>query len=66
LGFVNDLSEGMSGLIFEGNVGALFKNVTHGLSNSAAKVSGNNLFLVPKTNLNEFLIYSEKCFLLFI
>ncbi|XP_075234181.1 vacuolar protein sorting 13D [Lycorma delicatula] len=39
LGFVNDLSEGMSGLIYEGNVGALVRNVTHGLSNSAAKVA---------------------------
>lgn len=39
LGFVNDISEGMSGLIYEGNVGALVKNVTHGISNSAAKVT---------------------------
>lgn len=39
LGFVNDVSEGVSGLIFEGNVGALVKNVTHGLSNSAVKVT---------------------------
>ncbi|RZF46007.1 hypothetical protein LSTR_LSTR006773 [Laodelphax striatellus] len=39
LGFINDFSEGMSGLIFEGSVGALVKNVTHGLSNSAAKVA---------------------------
>lgn len=39
IGFVNDLSEGVSGLIYEGNVGALVKNVAHGLSNSAAKVT---------------------------
>ncbi|CAH0555796.1 unnamed protein product [Brassicogethes aeneus] len=39
LGLMNDVSEGVSGLIFEGNVGALVKNVTHGLSNSAAKVT---------------------------
>ncbi|GBP32066.1 Vacuolar protein sorting-associated protein 13D [Eumeta japonica] len=39
LGFVADVSEGVSGLIYEGNVGALFKNVTHGISNSAAKVT---------------------------
>ncbi|GLH07616.1 Vacuolar protein sorting-associated protein 13D [Gryllus bimaculatus] len=39
LGLMNDVSEGMSGLIFEGNVSALLKNVTHGLSNSAAKVT---------------------------
>ncbi|XP_054285267.1 intermembrane lipid transfer protein VPS13D-like [Macrosteles quadrilineatus] len=39
LGFFSDLTEGVTGLFYEGNVGALFKNVTHGLSNSAAKVS---------------------------
>lgn len=39
LGLMNDVSEGISGLILEGNVGALVKNVTHGLSNSAAKVT---------------------------
>ena len=37
LGFFNDVAEGVSGLL-EGNVGGLFKNVTHGVSNSAAKV----------------------------
>lgn len=39
LGFVADVSEGVTGLLLEGNVGALFKNVTHGISNSAAKVT---------------------------
>ncbi|CAH0718677.1 unnamed protein product, partial [Brenthis ino] len=39
LGFVADVSEGVSGLLLEGNVAALLKNVTHGISNSAAKVS---------------------------
>ncbi|XP_050345761.1 intermembrane lipid transfer protein Vps13D [Nymphalis io] len=39
LGFVADVSEGVSGLLLEGNVGALLKNVTHGISNSAAKVT---------------------------
>ncbi|KAB0794994.1 hypothetical protein PPYR_11833 [Photinus pyralis] len=39
IGFINDVSEGMSGLIYEHSVGALVKNVTHGLSNSAAKVT---------------------------
>lgn len=39
LGFVNDISEGMSGFIREGNVKTLIKNVTHGLSNSTAKLS---------------------------
>ncbi|XP_033219342.1 vacuolar protein sorting-associated protein 13D isoform X2 [Belonocnema kinseyi] len=39
LGFVNDVSEGVSSFIMEGNVKTLVKNVTHGLSNSAAKVT---------------------------
>ncbi|XP_037935876.1 vacuolar protein sorting-associated protein 13D [Teleopsis dalmanni] len=39
LGFANDLSEGVSGLIFEGSVKSLVKNVTHGLSNSTAKLT---------------------------
>ena len=38
LGLVNDLSEGVSSFIYEGSVKTLIKNVTHGLSNSAAKV----------------------------
>lgn len=41
LGFVADVSEGVTGLLLEGNVGALLKNVTHGISNSAAKVTGS-------------------------
>lgn len=43
LGFVADVSEGVTGLLLEGNVRALLKNVTHGISNSAAKVSGKLL-----------------------
>ncbi|XP_034133792.1 vacuolar protein sorting-associated protein 13D isoform X2 [Drosophila guanche] len=39
LGFANDLSEGVSGLIFEGSVKSLVKNVAHGLSNSTAKLT---------------------------
>ena len=38
LGLFNDVTEGISGLLNEGNVGGLIKNVTHGVSNSAAKV----------------------------
>ncbi|XP_032690797.1 vacuolar protein sorting-associated protein 13D isoform X2 [Odontomachus brunneus] len=38
-GFVNDVTEGVSGLIYEGSVKTLVKNVTHGISNSAAKVT---------------------------
>lgn len=39
LGFANDLSEGVSGLLFEGSVTSLVKNVTHGISNSTAKLT---------------------------
>ena len=38
LGLFNDVTEGISGLLNDGNVGGLIKNVTHGVSNSAAKV----------------------------
>ena len=38
MGLVNDVTEGISGLISDGNVGGLLKNVTHGVSNSTAKV----------------------------
>ena len=38
---MNDVTEGVSGFINEGNVGALVQNVTFGLSNSAAKVTGS-------------------------
>lgn len=38
LGLVNDVTTGISGLVTEGNVGSLLKNVTHGASNSLAKV----------------------------
>lgn len=41
LGLMNDVSDGISKLIHEGNVGGLIKNVTHGLSDSAAKLSGS-------------------------
>ncbi|XP_014236722.1 vacuolar protein sorting-associated protein 13D isoform X1 [Trichogramma pretiosum] len=39
LGFVNDVSEGVSSLIYDRSVKTLVKNVTHGFSNSAAKLS---------------------------
>ena len=39
LGLFNDVAEGITGLIKDGNLGGLMKNVTHGLSNTAAKVS---------------------------
>lgn len=40
MGLLNDVSEGVTGLIKYGNVGGLIRNVTHGVSNSAAKVRG--------------------------
>lgn len=39
MGLLNDFSEGVTGLIKYGNVGGLIRNVTHGVSNSAAKVT---------------------------
>lgn len=39
MGLASDVSEGVSGLIFEGSVKSLVKNVTHGFSNSAAKLT---------------------------
>lgn len=39
LGFANDLTEGVSSLLKEGNVKSLVKNVTHGISNSTAKLT---------------------------
>lgn len=39
MGLLNDVSEGVSELIKYGNVGGLIRSVTHGVSNSAAKVS---------------------------
>ncbi|XP_036356919.1 vacuolar protein sorting-associated protein 13D isoform X3 [Octopus sinensis] len=41
LGLFNDFTEGISGLIKDGNFGGLLKNVTHGVSNSTAKVTSS-------------------------
>ncbi|KAJ6645642.1 Vacuolar protein sorting-associated protein 13D [Pseudolycoriella hygida] len=38
-GLASDLSEGVTGLFYEGSVTSLVKNVTHGLSNSTAKLT---------------------------
>lgn len=43
MGLLNDVSEGVSELIKYGNVGGLIRSVTHGVSNSAAKVGGRDL-----------------------
>lgn len=52
MGLLNDVSEGVSELIKYGNVGGLIRSVTHGVSNSAAKVGGRDvtcdLLLAPK------------------
>ncbi|XP_042334804.1 vacuolar protein sorting-associated protein 13D isoform X2 [Sceloporus undulatus] len=40
MGLLNDVSEGVTGLIKYGNVGGLIRNVAHGVSNSAAKFTG--------------------------
>lgn len=39
MGLINDVSSGLEGLVKRGNVGGLFMNVAHGVSDSAAKVS---------------------------
>ncbi|XP_058987485.1 intermembrane lipid transfer protein Vps13D isoform X2 [Musca domestica] len=53
LGFANDLSEGVSGLIFEGSVKSLVKNVTHGISNSTAKLTETISHSLGKVVLDE-------------
>lgn len=42
MGLINDVSSGLEGLVKRGNVGGLFMNVAHGVSDSAAKVSTAN------------------------
>jgi len=46
LGLFSDVAEGMSGLL-ELNIGGLLSNVTHGFSNTAAKVS-TSYFCIEK------------------
>ena len=38
LGLFDDVTEGLSGLLKDGNVGGLFKNTLHGTSNTFSKV----------------------------
>ena len=54
LGLFNDVTTGLSGLIKDGNVGGLIKNVTHGVSNTAAKARIKSSF---KFHLNELLVF---------
>ena len=55
--FMNDLTEGVSGLI-DGDLGGLVKNVTHGAANSAAKVTGSLSHGLSKVSLDSK--YDEK------
>merc|ERR1719282_946975 len=57
IGFMNDLSEGVSGLI-DGDLGGLVKNVTHGAANSAAKITGSLSHGLSKVSLDSK--YDEK------
>ena len=57
IGFMNDLTEGVSGLI-DGDLGGLVKNVTHGAANSAAKVTGSLSHGLSKVSLDSK--YDEK------
>lgn len=41
MGLINDVSSGIHGLVKSGNVGGLFMNVAHGVSDSAAKITGS-------------------------
>ena len=43
MGLFNDVSSGLEGLVKRGNVGGLFLNVAHGVSDSAAKVSSSHV-----------------------
>jgi len=52
LGFLNDVSEGVSGLVSDGNLGGLVKNVTHGAANSAAKVTGSLSYGISRATLD--------------
>ncbi|XP_022090239.1 vacuolar protein sorting-associated protein 13D-like isoform X2 [Acanthaster planci] len=41
IGLIQDLRDGLKELLLEGNVTGMVKNVTHGMSNTAAKVTGS-------------------------
>jgi len=58
IGFINDVSEGVMGVVSDGNLGGLLKNVTHGAANSTAKVAGSLSYGISKATLEEK--YDEK------
>ena len=53
IGFIHDITEGVSGLVSDGNVGGLLKNVAHGAANSAAKVTGSLSYGISKATVYE-------------
>ncbi|XP_014665863.1 PREDICTED: vacuolar protein sorting-associated protein 13D-like [Priapulus caudatus] len=53
LGLFNDVTEGLSGLISEGNVGGLLKNVAHGVSNSTARFTGSLSDTLGKVSMDD-------------
>lgn len=53
-GLIDDLKEGVTGLIKDGSVTSLVKNVTHGLSNSTAKVTEAISDGLGRVVLNEY------------
>ena len=58
IGFFNDITEGVSSLVSEGDVGGLLKSVAHGAANSAAKVSGSLSYGISKATVYDK--YNEK------
>lgn len=50
IGLLNDVTEGMNELIKYGNVGGLIRSVTHGVSNSTAKVAKVHILTVVFTS----------------
>ena len=62
LGFLNDVQEGVSGFVSDGNLGGLVKNVAHGAANSAAKMTGSLSYGLSRASLEEK--YDERRLLL--
>ncbi len=50
IGLMQDIQDGLKEFLMEGNVSGLAKNVTHGLSNTAAKVMAINLLISKSIN----------------
>lgn len=48
VGLLADVSEGVQELVRDGSVGGLVMNVTHGMANSTAKVTGKRFLLICK------------------